>query len=163
MFKYFECFFIVAMIGKDIDETDMEIIKELRKKGRASYREIAEQIGVSPGTVQNRVEKLEEENVIKSYHAVVDWDKLDYGITSIIGAQVKSSALDKIVDKLRNNPHVYGIYTVTGEFDLFIAVKYKTMQDLNKFVRRELAKPDIEKTTTFIVLDTQKESREFLE
>lgn len=144
------------------DETDMKIIKELRKNGRASYREIADKIDVSPGTVQNRIEKLEEQDIIKGYHAVVDWEELDYEITSIIGLQVKSSALDRVVKKLDKNPNVFAVYTVTGEFDLFIAVKYKSMQELDNFVKKDLAQPEIEKTTTFIVLETNKEERKFL-
>ncbi len=150
------------VMSKTPDETDMKIIKELRENGRASYREIADKIEVSPGTVQNRIEKLEEEGIIKSYHAVVNWEELGFEITSIIGLQVDSSALDRIEKKLQDNPNVFAVYTVTGEFDLFIAVKYKSMQELDNFVKKDLAQPEIEKTTTFIVLETNKEEREFL-
>lgn len=149
--------------GRKVDETDLKIIKELRKNGRASYREVAEKVGIAPGTVQNRVKELEDKEIIKSYHATVDWEKLGYEITAIIAMEVESRSIDKIVSKIKQNPNVYGVYTIAGEFDLFIAVKFKSMQNLNKFVRDELAYSEIDKTTTFLVLTTEKESREFLE
>lgn len=149
--------------GRKVDETDLKIIKELRGNGRASYREVAEKVGVAPGTVQNRVKELEDRGIIKSYHATVDWEKLGYEITAIIALEVESRSIDKIVARLKKNSNVYGVYTIAGEFDLFVAVKFKSMQNLNSFVRKELVYPTIKKTTTFLVLTTEKEAREFLE
>ncbi len=148
---------------KDIDEKDIAIIKELRENGRASYREVAEKLDVSPGTVRNRINELEERGVIKSYHAVVDWDKLGYNVTAIIGIEIKSRSLEQLIDKLKPNPEVYAVYATTGQYDLFVGIKCKSMQDLDNFIKNELAHPSIAKTTTFIVLDTEKEARTFLE
>ncbi len=148
---------------KEIDEKDIEIIKELRQEGRASYREIAEKLDVSPGTVRNRINELEEEGIIKGYHAVVDWDKLGYEVAAIIGIEIKSRSLDQLTEKLKSIPNVYAVYTTTGQYDLFIGFKCKSMQELDEFVKNELAHPSIAKTTTFIILDEEKEARTFLE
>jgi len=148
---------------KDIDEKDIAIIKKLRENGRASYREVAEKLDVSPGTVRNRINELEERGIIKSYHAVVDWAKLGYTVTAIVGIEIKSRSLDQLIEKLKPNPKVYAIYTTTGKHDLFTGIKCKSMQELDDFIKNELAHPSIAKTTTFIVLDTEKEARTFLE
>ena len=50
-----------------LDEIDIRILRKLISDARLSYRNIAEQIGVSPPTVLARVEKLERNKIIKSY------------------------------------------------------------------------------------------------
>ncbi len=148
---------------KEVDDKDLAIIRELRENGRASYREIAEDIDVSPGTVRNRINELQEKGIIRGYHAVIDWDKLGYDVTAIIGIEVKSRSLDQIINKLKINPNIYAVYTTTGQYDLLTGIKCKSMQDLDHFIKNELAHPSVAKTTTFIVLDTEKEARTFLD
>ena len=67
-----------------MDETDIKILHQILSDGRSSYRKIAEQIGVSPPTVLNRIQKLETNHVIKSYSAILDHEKLGYDLTAII-------------------------------------------------------------------------------
>lgn len=55
----------------DMDETNVKILRKLLSDARLSYRKIAEEIGVSPPTVLSRVEKLESDNIIKFYSAVL--------------------------------------------------------------------------------------------
>ena len=67
-----------------IDETDIKILKRLLADARSSYRKIAFEIGVSPPTVLNRISKLEKDNIIKSYSAVIDHVKLGFDLTAVI-------------------------------------------------------------------------------
>ena len=67
-----------------LDEIDIRILRKLISDARLSYRNIAEQIGVSPPTVLARVEKLEKNKIIKSYSALLDHEKLGYDLTAII-------------------------------------------------------------------------------
>ncbi|MEE3304302.1 MAG: winged helix-turn-helix transcriptional regulator, partial [Candidatus Thermoplasmatota archaeon] len=54
-----------------LDETDRSIIEVLERDARTSLRRIAEEVGVSLGTVSNRVKKLEENGVIKGYRVIL--------------------------------------------------------------------------------------------
>ena len=53
--------------GIMLDDTDRRIISVLQSDARASMRSIAEQAGVSLGTVSNRVRRLEKAGVIRGY------------------------------------------------------------------------------------------------
>ena len=55
-----------------LDDTDRRIISVLQSDARASMRSIAEQAGVSLGTVSNRVRRLEEARVIRGYSLQFD-------------------------------------------------------------------------------------------
>ena len=49
------------------DEIDMQIIGILKENSRTSYREIREQLGISIGTIHNRITKLKEKEIIDGY------------------------------------------------------------------------------------------------
>ena len=72
----------------EIDAVDKRILNHLLDNGRDSYREIAKKMRLSPATVMKRVRALESKGVIKSYSAVLDYDKLGYDIHIIIDVRV---------------------------------------------------------------------------
>jgi DNA-binding Lrp family transcriptional regulator len=78
-----------------MDETDVKILKKLTSDARASYRKIAESIGVSPPTVLSRVQNLEKDGIIKSYAALLDHERLGYDLTAVIEI---TAAKGKIVE-----------------------------------------------------------------
>jgi len=62
-----------------LDETDKQIIHALMDDARhTTATMIAEDLDVSDGTVRNRIERLEEEGVIRGYTAMVDFEKVGH-------------------------------------------------------------------------------------
>lgn len=150
------------MDSNSIDNLDMQILKELKKDARLSYRKIAEKLHVATGTIQSRIQRLEGAGIIHDYHASIDYEKLGYGITALIAACVKRKDLDKVLEKIISHQSVFGVFSVTGEFDIMISAKFRDIDELNKFVIKELADPSIEKTVTYLVLKKHKEAHTFL-
>jgi len=145
-----------------VDELDLQILRILRKDARLSYRKIAEELKVATGTIQNRIQKMEKEKVITDYHVGVDYTKLGYNISAIIGVCIDRKDSEKIEKKLIKHLNVFAVYSVTGEYDLFIGTRFKTMNELNDFIKKELSSHSILKTNTFIILDVSKETYSFL-
>lgn len=59
-----------------LDEIDQQIIHRLMTDARSnSAPAIAENIGVSPGTVRNRIDSLEEDGIIEGYHAHINFER----------------------------------------------------------------------------------------
>ena len=54
-----------------MDDTDRKLIALLRQNARLSVAQLAAKLGVSRGTVTNRLKKLEDEQVISGYTVVV--------------------------------------------------------------------------------------------
>jgi len=140
----------------EIDETDLRILAELLKDGRASYRKIAERIGVSVATVASRVEALEKRGVIKGYSALVDPLKLGYQITAVIQLRISGNLLE-VQKRIAENPHVFGVYDVTGEPDSIILVRFKGREELSRFIKGLLNMEEVERTITHVVLEVVKE------
>ena len=146
----------------NVDDLDLQILKELRLDCRQSYRKIAGKLKVATGTVQNRINKMEKDGIIGKYHVDISYGKLGYGISAIIGICVDRQNLDDIQKVFKKNPNVFGMYDVTGEYDIFISVRFKDMNELNEFIKKDLCNQYISKTVTFLVLRTLKEAHTFL-
>ena len=155
--RYYKQKVIIIMATISVDELDIKILKKLISDARLSYRGIAEQIGVSPPTVLSRVEKLENNSIIKSYSAILDHEKLGYDLTAIIevtAVKNKVIEVEKIISKYQN---VCAIYDITGLTDMIIVAKFKNRKDLSIFVKKDLSMPYVERTNTHIVFITVKE------
>lgn len=142
----------------EVDDLDLKIIEELKKNGRASYREIAEKLGVGVATVYKRVKKLENLKVIRGYVAIVDDSKLGKNIISYIGLEVRPGDTKKVLEELLKMDEVVEIATVTGTYDVLIKVKVKSLDELWNFIYVKTPKiREILKTTTMIATNIVKD------
>jgi DNA-binding Lrp family transcriptional regulator len=147
----------------DMDETNVKILRKLLSDARLSYRKIAEEIGVSPPTVLSRVEKLERDNIIKFYSAVLDHEKLGYDLTAIIEVTAVKGKITEVERHIARLSNVCAVYDITGLTDMVIIAKFKNRKDLSNFVKRDLSMPYVERTNTHVVLLTVKEDFRFID
>ncbi|BAD85680.1 transcription regulator, Lrp/AsnC family [Thermococcus kodakarensis KOD1] len=140
-----------------VDELDMRILSLLQKNARLSYREIAKELGVAVGTVYNRIKRLEESGVIKGYAPIVDYEKLGFGLTALIGVKAQGKKIIEIERKIAESGRAMMVYDITGEFDIFVIAKFKDRADMNRFVKWLLSLDGVEKTNTSVVMQVVKE------
>ena len=145
-----------------MDETDVKILSKLISDARFSYRKIADQIGVSPPTVLARVKRLENDNIIKFYSAILDHEKLGYDLTAIIEVTSVKGKISEVESHIAKFPNVCAVYDITGLTDMVVVAKFKNRAQLSKFVKKDLSLPFVERTNTHIVLITVKEDFRFL-
>jgi len=140
-----------------IDDVDRKMIKIFHKDGRKSYRSIAKELNISIGTVHNRVEKLLKSGIIKKFIPVIDHEKLDYSLTTIIGVKVKGGVLKNWEESTAYHKNVLCMYDVTGEFDAILVTRFKDTKELDAFIKTLLKEPDVQRTYTQTVLNIVKE------
>ncbi|MHA1893539.1 MAG: Lrp/AsnC family transcriptional regulator [Candidatus Helarchaeota archaeon] len=141
-----------------VDETDLKILKLLESDSKMNYREIANRIGIAMGTVHNRINNLRNNKIIKKFTIDIDTEKLGLQITAIILLQINGKFIEKIQNELKKNPNVYGIYDTTGDWDSIIAVKFKKISDLNKFLKELNSIENVQRTSTSVCLNVIKEN-----
>ncbi len=144
-------------MSEKIDDLDISIVKELQEDGRKSYREIADKLNVAEGTVYNRVNKLRDLKVIRRFIPDVDFSKLGYDLTAVIGVEVEGGHLPEIEEQIAKEPNTTAVYDVTGDYDAIIVAKFKDRTSLNDFVKRALSIDHVKHTTTMLVLNVMKE------
>ena len=145
-----------------LDEIDLKILRQVLKDARMSYRKIADEIDVSPPTVLSRVQKLEKDKIIKSYHAVIDHEKLGYDLTAIIEVTAVKGKITEVERHISKFPNVCAVYDITGLTDMLIVAKFKNREELSKFVKKDMSLPYIDRTNTHVVLITVKEDFGFI-
>jgi len=143
-------------MAKNVDDTDMAILHALSKNARASYREIAAEVGVAVGTVQNRLQKMEKEGILEGFMPMINYNKLGYGVDAIIALVTPREKTDELARMLLKNKHVKSIYQTTGDVDLFIRVEFRTNQELYDFLMKELTDRYVKSSVTYTVLDKKR-------
>ncbi|HDJ26566.1 MAG TPA: Lrp/AsnC family transcriptional regulator [Candidatus Bathyarchaeota archaeon] len=140
-----------------VNELDKRILSVLLEDGRASCREVARILGVSPATVAKRLKKLENSGLVKGYTALLDHEKLGYDITVITAITVSGGKLLEVEREIAKLPGVCAVYDVTGPVDVMVIAKFRNRQELSRFTKSLLAMPHVERTCTYVVLTTVKE------
>ncbi|MEJ2771132.1 MAG: Lrp/AsnC family transcriptional regulator [Sulfolobaceae archaeon] len=141
----------------EIDTVDRKLLIELLKDSRVSLRKLAEEMNVSPATLHNRLFRLVQEGVIKGFTALIDYSKLGYTLTSIIMAKVDGKHLVEFEREIANLDNVIAVYDIVGEYDVAVIAKFRSVEDLDNFLKSLLKNPKVERTHTSIVLNVVKE------
>ena len=140
-----------------IDDLDRQILRMLSKNARLSFREIAVKLDVSTSTVSARIKRLEEQRLIRGYFPDVDPRALGLELVAIVGLRIAHGKLLDVQKTVARDERVFAVYDTTGEWDSIILARFKGTRDLDGFVKKTLALPDVERTNTMVVLNTVKE------
>jgi Lrp/AsnC family transcriptional regulator for asnA, asnC and gidA len=139
-----------------MDKTDLEIITLLQSDGRRPFTEIADSIGISEGTVRNRVSRLIEDKIIQIV-GIADPIKLGYHAPALIGVSVQPPLIDRAAEDISNYDEVSYLIMVSGEFDLFVEVRCKDRNHLVEFLNHKLSMVEgVTRTQSFMILHTYK-------
>jgi len=142
-----------------IDELDRKIIWALNANARKSFREIAKEVGTSTTAVINTVKKLEAAGAIKGYIPIVDPEYFGINLIAIVAVRISKGKLLETQKKISQDARVMAVYDVTGDWDSFVIGYFKDREDLNRFIKKLLAFPFVDRTVTHIVLNVVKEER----
>ena len=139
-----------------MDSTDLKIISMLKKNARVSASAIAKEVGLAVSSVTERIRRLENQNVILQYTAVVDQSKIGGGITAMIGIKIEHTRyIDKVADMISADPHVVSFYILTGDLD-FLASVYAVSTEEFRQVHRAIAGIEgVSAVKTYYILGTR--------
>lgn len=141
-----------------IDDTDRRILAVLLADARTSMRSIAEEVGVALGTVSNRVKRMEEMGVIHGYGVHIDAEKVGWTMTVLCGLRIEKGRLMEVQRRIADDPRVFGIYDVTGEFDSMVLARVRDRAHLDDLSKTVLSSEGIIRTVTHVVLNTVKQN-----
>lgn len=143
-----------------IDAVDHQLIDLLRANGRASYAELARQVGLSSPAVHERVGKLEAAGVIAGYRAVVDPPALGLNVTALISV-IESDSVDDtgIEQALRDIAAVEDCWRVAGDEAYVLKVRVSDIPALEATISALSKIRGVARTRTTVVLSTKWEGR----
>ncbi len=123
-----------------------KILDILKTNCRLSSEEISVMLGTTPDKVEETIKELENQGIIISYNALIDWENNgDEIVTAYIEVRVtpqRGQGFDKVAERIYQYPQVTTCSLMSGGFDLFVIVEGKTMKEVALFVAEKLAPID---------------------
>lgn len=139
-----------------IDQTDLKILEELRKDGRASFSDIASKLGIATSTVTGRVQKMEEKEVITGYKPKIDYENLGFELTGMIAIKAEAEQIEDTAEKLESKNRVLSFFEVTGKTDMIVVSRFIDRKDMNGFLKELQKTEGIRSTETNVILTSPK-------
>ncbi|MDD2532596.1 MAG: Lrp/AsnC family transcriptional regulator [Candidatus Methanomethylophilaceae archaeon] len=132
-----------------IDNLDKRIMDILRKDSRCPFVDIAQQIGVSEGTVRSRVHRMMSEGTIKGFTIKTSSKNVKALVEICIDVNTDSQ---EIANKLIQYEGINDVFEVTGDQDLIAIVDVESSQRLNDIIESVRRNDNIISTRTRLIL-----------
>jgi DNA-binding Lrp family transcriptional regulator len=147
--------------------TMKEILEILESNPRIEHREIATMIGITETQAASKIKQLEKQGIIRKYKTVIDWEKAGeeyvYAIIELKVALRSRKGYDAIAERIAKFPEVRSVRLISGDHDLSLTVRGKSMKDVAFFVAEKIATLEqVQGTVTHFVLRTYKEDGDVL-
>jgi DNA-binding Lrp family transcriptional regulator len=139
-----------------VDRLDAALIELLAAEPRVGVLEASRRLRVARGTVQARLERLQERGVITGYGPEVDPAALGYEVTAFITLEIRQAGgHDPVADRLAAIPEVLEAHTITGAGDMLCRVVARSNADLQRVVDAIVSAEGVVRSATVISLATQ--------
>jgi len=134
------------------DQVDWKIIALLNEDGRMPSAEIARKLGnVSARTVTNRINALTEHGII-NIRAVVTPEKVGYGVMADVFLEVEPGRVREVAHMAAEFPQSSYVACATGESDVSISLRVRSIEELFDFVTEKLGKiPGVRRTQSYLL------------
>ena len=138
-----------------MDATDRQIVALLRENARRSFKDIGRHVGLSAPAVKRRVDRLEEDGVVRGYTAVIDPHAFGWHAEAFVDLYCEGSMSgDAIKRVVETEPRVASAHTVAGEASAMLHVMAEDTKDLELALERIRNTDGISRTVTEVVLST---------
>lgn len=135
-----------------MDDTDRALISLLRQDARQSVATLAARLGVSRGTVTNRLRRLEDAQVIVGYSVRLRPEAEPDEIRAWMGVLVDGNQTREVIAHLLGEPGVAELHDTNGRWDLMAELRARTMAELSQVLERVRLIKGIRSTETSILL-----------
>ncbi|MEM4255559.1 MAG: Lrp/AsnC family transcriptional regulator [Candidatus Norongarragalinales archaeon] len=141
---------------KELDELDLEIIRELRANCKQTWRELARKLKVSPVTAMNRVKTLEGEGVITGYAANINFAKIGFEFNAYQTLQIDAEHFYGVLDALSKMPETEAVYAVSGDVDCVLFFRTRDRQDFSNTIQKIRTLKGVTSSKTFFAYEVWK-------
>jgi DNA-binding Lrp family transcriptional regulator len=141
-----------------MDAIDQQLISLLRKDARTSVATLASKLGVSRGTVTNRITKLEDAGTIVGYTVRLRPDAQPNEISAWMSVAVEGNETRAVISSLLGEPGVACLHDTNGRWDLLAELRASNLSELSQVLERIRLIRGISNSETSIHLETYRVS-----
>lgn len=146
-----------------MDKIDRNICRIVQSDGRISSSEIAETVGVSVSTANERVRRLVANGVISSWRGVLDPVRAGAALCSFVLIDMVYEGEEEATEILRSRPEVQELHHISGPHSYLMKIRVANTEAMQEFLQ-QVVKPlrAVQRTETIFTLGTLKETTELL-
>jgi len=142
-----------------MDVVDIAILRRLMERARTTWAELGSLLGLSAPAAADRVRKLEEAGVIRSYAALVDPEAAGCGLGAFVSVTLeRSDDRGAFLDMVRSLPEILECHHVAGAEDYILKVRCADTRELERLISDRLKSVPGVRTRTGVILSTVKET-----
>jgi DNA-binding Lrp family transcriptional regulator len=146
-----------------LDQTDRKILEILQTNSNITNAQLAIEIGLSPAPTLERVKKLENSGIIKSYHAVLDMASIGLGVSTFVTVSLKGhnkENIAKFMDAIKEIEEVVECHHVTGQADFILKIVAADIPAYQNLMLEKMTTIEVvDNMQSTIILSTFKDSK----
>ncbi len=146
-----------------LDVTDRKIVEILQSNSNITNAQLAQEIGLSPAPTLERVKKLENSGVIKSYHALVDMASVGIGVCTFVTVSLKGhnkENINKFIKEIKDIAEVIECHHVTGQSDFILKIVASDIPTYQNLMLEKLSNIEVvDNMQSTVILSTFKDSK----
>jgi len=144
-----------------IDKKDEIILYELKKNARDTTKNIGNSLKIPRITVHDRIKKMVDKGIIKSFTIIPDYKKIGMSCTAFIFISFQSDvniSQRELAKRIALLPNVFEVHIISGEYDLLIKVRGISLEEIGKLIVDKLRLiQGVGRTLTCTCFETVKE------
>ncbi|MGD8779202.1 MAG: Lrp/AsnC family transcriptional regulator [Ignavibacteria bacterium] len=142
------------------DEIDKKVLDTLQTNARITNAQLANDAGISPPGMLERVRRLENTGVIRKYVALINPEKVGRGTLAMVSVSLavhQIPSIDSFTEEINKLEEVLECYHLAGEHDFLLKVAVQDIRDYENFMLTKLTKiKGVSKIKTSFILSTVK-------
>lgn len=146
-----------------LDKTDRKILEILQANAKITNAQLSKDIGLSPAPTLERVKKLENLGVIKSYHARLDTDKIGLGVSTFVQVGLighNKQNIEEFVKQINEIDEVIECHHITGSGDFILKIITKDIATYQKLMLEKVSDIKVvDNMQSMVILSTFKDSK----
>jgi DNA-binding Lrp family transcriptional regulator len=138
----------------EIDQLDARLLLLLTDEPRLGVLECSRRLGVARGTVQARMDRLEERGVLTGFPPEIALAAMGYGLTAFAVLEIAQGKRGEVAARLAAIDEVCEVHATTGEGDLLVRMVARSNADLQRVIDEMVNVRWVSRMSTSIALST---------
>lgn len=140
---------------RPVDALDCALIDLLAEEPRIGVLEASRRLAVARGTVQARLDRLEQRGVVTGFGPDVNLAALGYTVHAYTTIEIQQGKGGAVVAHLEQIPEVLEAHTITGPGDLLVRIAARSNDDLQRVLDKLVATDGIQRAASVLALATR--------
>ena len=142
-----------------LDQVDRKILHFLQQDASITIKELAEKVHLSPTPCWKRIQRMEENGVIRSRVVLLDPDKVDAGITVFLAIKTDKHNAEwsqKFAEVMSSFPEIVEIYRMSGEVDYLLRIVVPDIPAYDSLYKNIIGKIALTDMTSMFAMEQMK-------